>query len=146
MAKLLLPETEQPQTLGKHVLPAPVEERSLMEAVINGAMAGVKLLVGIAALLLAMVSLLALINLFLGWLGGFFGWNWSLEHLLGYVFYPFALLTGIPPSDALWAGTLLGKRMILTEFPVYQELGAMMTDAVAGVFYSGQEIIISLPL
>ena len=140
MAKLMLPELEQPETLGKRVQVPSSGEDGLMEALVNGAMAGVKLLVGIAALLLAMVGMLALLNAVVAFLGHLAGQDWSLERGLGLIFYPFALLIGIPPSDALWAGLMLGKRMVLTELPVYQELGAAMS--APGFAHSPRAVVI----
>lgn len=140
IAKLMMPETGTPDTLGRQVRIPPNEEGGIMEAIINGALAGVNLLTGIAALLLAMVGLLAVLNAVIGFAGQLTGHTWSLEQALAYVFYPFALLIGIPSSDALWAGLMLGKRMVLTELPVYQELGAAL--AAPGFTHSPRAVVI----
>ena len=140
IAKLMLPETGEPLTLGKQVHIPPSEESGLMEALINGALAGVQLLTGIAALLLAMVGLVALLNAGVGYIGHLAGHTWSLEGALGLLFYPFALLVGVPPADASWVGLMLGKRVVLTELPVYQELGAML--AAPGFVHSPRSVVI----
>lgn len=132
MAKLLLPETEKPLTLGVDVKPHYDREDNLIMAVINGAGEGLKLLGGIITLLIAFLGLLALVNLGLGWAGGLanglFGWHvkWSLEALLGYVFYPFTLAMGVPPSDATAVAKVLGERTILTEVFSYKHLADLM--------------------
>jgi CNT family concentrative nucleoside transporter len=132
MAKLVMPETEKPLTLGVDVKPHYEREDSLMMAIINGAGEGLKLLGGIVTLLIAFIGLLALVNLGLGWAGGLanglFGWHveWSVEALLGYLFYPLTLAMGVPPSDALPVAKILGDRTILTEVFSYGRLSELM--------------------
>lgn len=136
MSKLLLPETEKPETLGVVVDAYDEREGSLFEAIINGANAGVRLVVGIAALLLAVLGLMALVNMVLngvGWrLNGLLGihMDWSLEGLLGCFFYPFALVLGVEPGDAMAVSKLLGLRSIATEVPAYQMLSQYIADGV----------------
>jgi CNT family concentrative nucleoside transporter len=134
MAKLIMPETEKPLTLGVDVKPHYEREDNLIMAIINGAWEGLKLLGGILTLLIAFLGLLALVNLGLGWAGGFvngaFGWHlkWSLEGLLGYVFYPFTLAMGVPPSDALAVANILGERTIMTEVFSYKHLADLLAS------------------
>jgi concentrative nucleoside transporter, CNT family len=97
MSKLLMPETGRPETLGLRVTPDVPRESNVIEAILNAANAGVKLIVGICALLLAFLGLVALTDLILnaagGWINGLAGirFDWSLKGLLGIVFYPFTL-------------------------------------------------------
>jgi len=132
MAKLIMPETAKPLTLGLDVKPHYDREDNLIMAVIDGAGDGLKLLGGIVTLLIAFLGLLALVNLGLGWAGGLvnglFGWHveWSLEALLGYLFYPLTLAMGVPPSDALPIAKVLGDRTILTEVFSYGRLAELM--------------------
>jgi len=134
MAKLVMPETEKPLTLGVDVKPHYEREDNLIMAFINGAGEGLKLLGGIVTLLIAFLGLLALVNLGLGWAGGLanglFGWHahWSLEALLGWVFYPFTLVMGVPPHDAAAVAKVLGERTILTEVFSYQHLADLMAS------------------
>ncbi len=133
MSKLLVPETGQPETLGEHVEPHTEEEPSLFASVITGANNGLRLVGGIAALLIAVVGLIAIADLLLGSAGGFvneaLGWqtDWSLANLLGYPFYPFARLMGIPAEDAGVVAQLLGTRLIATEIPAYEELARLLS-------------------
>lgn len=128
MSKVLLPEEETPTTLGRHISPHYEKEKSLFEAVINGANTGVKMIVGIVALLIAILGLVALVDLGLSALGGginsFFGlkMDWSLKGVLGYIFYPFTLILGVPPSDAGTVSKIIGERTVLTEVVAYQDL------------------------
>ncbi len=132
MSKLLLPETESPETLGMYVTPHYDKESSLIEAVINGANAGLKLAVGVAALLIAFLGLVALADFIStgvgAWVNEFIGLNidWSLKGLLGYIFYPFTLVIGVPPSDAFEIAKVIGERAIVTETKSYMDLAALM--------------------
>jgi CNT family concentrative nucleoside transporter len=132
MSKLVMPETEKPKTLGLDIKPVYDRPDNLIMAAINGANDGLKLLGGIVALLLAFLGLLALGDLVLGWLGGnlnhWFGWHfeWSFKSLLGYFYYPFALLLGVPLADVPAVARLLGERTVATEVVAYQHLAELM--------------------
>jgi CNT family concentrative nucleoside transporter len=134
MSKLILPETEKPETLGIEVTPQYEKESTLIEAIINGANAGLKLVLGIVALLLAFLGLVALIDLFLTSVGmrlnSLFGIqiDWSLKGLLGYVFYPFTLVIGVPPSDAFEVAKIIGERTVATEVKSYQDLQVVLSS------------------
>jgi CNT family concentrative nucleoside transporter len=134
MSKLLLPETETPHTLGIDAHPHYEKESTLMEAVINGAEAGFKLVVGIVTLLLALIGLVALLDFLLSGFGSEvnrlvgLSIDWSLKGLLGYLFYPFALVIGVPPSDASEVAKLIGERSILTEVKAYQDLASALAS------------------
>ncbi|MCK4496244.1 MAG: nucleoside transporter, partial [Candidatus Aminicenantes bacterium] len=134
MSKLIMPETEKPKTLGMNVKPFYEREDNLIMAIINGANSGMRYLGGIISLLLAFLGILALLDLILGLFGGYlnlwFGLNidWSLESLLGYVFYPFALILGIPPSDAFEIAKIIGERTVATELVSYQHLSQILAE------------------
>jgi len=132
MSKIILPETETPETLGQHVKPVYTKESNIIEAIINNAYAGVKLIVGICALLLAFLGLVALFDLILGGVGGWInkiiGLNvdWTLKGLLGYLFYPFTLIIGVPPHDAVEIAKIIGERSVVTEITAYQDLSVVL--------------------
>jgi CNT family concentrative nucleoside transporter len=132
MSKIIIPEREIPKTLGEHVKVHYEKETNVFEAIINGANSGVKLIVGIVALLIAVLGLVALVDLILGGIGGkvniLLGINidWSLKGFLGYIFYPFTVMLGVPPEDAGVIARLIGERAILTEVPAYQHLAAAL--------------------
>jgi len=134
LSKLIVPETGTPETLGIHVKPHYEREENLIVAIINGAWSGLRLLGGIVTLLIAFLGILALLDLVLGWAGGFlnnwFGWGfeWSLQSILGYVFYPFTLILGVPPADALEIARVIGERSVTTEIVSYQHLAKLMAD------------------
>ncbi|MBN1893090.1 nucleoside transporter [bacterium] len=132
MSKILLPETGSPETLGLDVKPDYSKDNNVIEAAINGANAGLKLVAGIAALLLAFLGLIALADLLLGGIGGpinsLFGiqFEWSLKNLLGYLFYPLTLAIGVPPEDARIIAGLIGERALVTELTAYQDLAVLL--------------------
>src|SRR4026208_298935 len=117
VSKLLIPETETPETL----VSVPREDEStrsknLISAIIEGAMEGLKLAAGVSALLIAILGMVALVDKLLGsgssWLG--MSEPLSFVRILSWFFYPFALLLGLPTSDVPIAARLLGERVILT--------------------------------
>jgi CNT family concentrative nucleoside transporter len=132
MSKILMPESDKPVTLGLHVKPELARDDNAIEAVINGANAGLKLIIGIAGLLLAFLGLVALADLILNGLGGginhLFGirLDWSLRGLLGWVFYPFTLVIGVPLQDATAVARLIGERSVLTEVTAYKDLAVLL--------------------
>jgi len=134
MAKLLVPETEKPKTLGVKVKPHYEREDNLILAIINGANSGLRLLGGIITLLLAFLGFMALADIILGWLGGYINswlginFTWSLQAILGYIFYPFTLILGIPPADAWQIAKVIGERTVATEVVSYQHLSQLIAD------------------
>lgn len=132
MSKILLPESGKPETLGLRVEPYYEREGSLFEAIINGANAGVRMIAGIAALLVAVLGLVALVDLALSGIGslvnpllGLEG-QWSLGGLCGYLCYPLTLALGVPPADAGEVSRIIGERVIVTEVASYSDLAAAM--------------------
>jgi len=134
MSKLLMPETGKPETLGLDVAPHYEREDNIILAIISGARSGLQLLGGIITLLLAFLGILALLDLGLGWAGGYLNswlglhFEWSFKAILGYIFYPFALITGVPPSDALSVARVVGVRTVATEVVGYQNLAQLLSQ------------------
>ncbi len=124
MSKIIFPEKNKPKTLGARIKLNYEKEKSLFEAIINGANAGVKMIAGITALLIAVLGLVSLLNLILAAINP----DWSLKVFLGYLFYPFTLILGIPPQDAGIISKIIGERTILTEVVSYQDLAAAIKN------------------
>jgi CNT family concentrative nucleoside transporter len=146
VSKVLLPENETPVTLGKSIHPHYEKESSVFEAIINASMAGAKMIVGIVALLIAVLGLVALLDLILGGIGGRFNAiagihvDWSFRNLLGYVFYPFTLICGVPLDDAMSISRIIGERLVVTEVTSYQDLAAAIA---AGTVVHPRSIVIA---
>lgn len=136
LSKIIMPETGQPVTLGIDIAPHYQKESSLMEAIINGANEGVKMLAGIVALLLAFLGIVALTDYLLSGMGSQVNLltgisvDWSLKGLLGYLFYPLTLVIGVPPSDAYEVSRLIGERTVSTEVKAYQDLAVLMSEGL----------------
>ncbi len=132
MSKVLLPEGGKPETLGLRVEPYYERDSSFFEAIVNGANAGARMIVGIAALLVAVLGLVALVDLFFSSIGNLlnplFGLEgqWSLGGLFGYLFYPLTLILGVPPGDAGEVSRIIGERLIVTEVAAYNDLAVAM--------------------
>jgi CNT family concentrative nucleoside transporter len=135
MAKMLVPETEQPKTAGRVVMSEDEEktekEENLLGAVARGTTDGLHLALNIAAMLISFLALIALTNGILGglhnWLAGH-GILWfpaSLEKIFGVLFAPIAWVIGIPWHDCGVIGNLLGTRMVLNELVAFSMLGPM---------------------
>src|ERR687891_510556 len=131
VAKLLIPETETPETLAA-VPPEDESGRSknLIGAIIQGAMDGLKLAAGISALIIAILGIVALFDTILGVASSWFGMSepLSIVRILGWIFYPFAFLHGIQTSDVPIAARLLGERVILTEVFSYNHLAQVISS------------------
>lgn len=122
MAKILVPETEaQSQQVANEEVEIP-KATNVVEAVADGAMSGLRIAVAVGATLLAFISVIALLNGLLGWVGGLFGLTLSFELVLGYLFAPVAWLVGIPWSEAMTAGSLIGNKIVVNEFVAFIQL------------------------
>ncbi len=146
MSKLLIPEEQVPETAGVSIKPHYEKPANLFEAIINGAQDGVKMIVGVAALLIAVLGLVALIDMVLGGAGGsinkFMHVNidWTLKGIAGYLFYPFSLMMGVPPQDAFTVGKIVGERIIATEVAGYQDLAAAISS---NIIHHSRSIVIT---
>ncbi len=134
MSKIIMPETEEPGTLGIDVTPHYERESTAMEAIIKGANEGLKMVAGIVAPLLAFLGIVALLDFLLAGAGtklnNLIGiqMDWSLKGLLGCLFYPFTLVIGVRPSDAFEISKLIGERAVLTEVKSYQDLAVLLSS------------------
>ncbi|MCG8506288.1 MAG: NupC/NupG family nucleoside CNT transporter [Sphingomonadales bacterium] len=125
MAKLLVPESpelHETEIKDLKITAFDPEHRpvNVIEAAADGAMVGLKIAVGVGAMLMAFVALLALLNGIVSGVGGWFDIeNLTLEQILGYVFAPLMFLLGVPWDEAKSAGNLVGQKTILNEFIAY---------------------------
>ncbi len=134
IAKIMFPETEESKTAGKVKTKMERETKNVVDAAATGAAIGMKLAINVAAMLLAFVALLALLNWLLGCAGDgierMFGdvipgdESLSLAMIFGWVFYPLAWCLGVPACDASFMGDLIGTKVSLNELLAYQKLSA----------------------
>ena len=119
MAKLFVPETGEPETMGTVKLEVERTDVNVIDAVGRGTGEGLHLALNVGAMLISFLALVALINAILGLAGV------SLQQILGYGFAPIAWSLGVPWQDAPTIGNLLGTRMVLNEFVAYSQLGPL---------------------
>jgi len=122
LAKILVPETEQPETAGTVRLVVPRTDANVIGAAARGTGEGLNLALNVGAMLISFLALVALVNAILGKFG------LQLETLLGYLFGPLALVMGVPAKDALVVGNLLGTRTVLNELIAYSQLGPLKSS------------------
>jgi CNT family concentrative nucleoside transporter len=137
MSKMLVPETGTPLTRGEVKLQVEREAVNLIDAAARGAGVGLTLALNVAAMLIAFLSLIALVN----WPLQHFGL--SLELFFSWIFAPVALVMGVPWEEAGKVGTLLGQKLIVTEFIAYLEMTKL---TAAGELSARSELIASYAL
>jgi concentrative nucleoside transporter, CNT family len=127
---IMVPEKPESRAAGDLEGLAPVAANT-MDAIVRGTMAGLELLLNICAMLIVMIALVHLVNTMLGLLPAIAGAPLTLEHMLGIVMAPVCWLMGIPWSEAVTAGALMGLKTILNEFVAYLQLVALPADALS---------------
>jgi len=126
MAKMWVPETQQPLTAGRVEMPAMEKDSNILGAIARGTIDGLHLALNVGAMLIVFLALLALLDAMMGWTHLHISWfPWSLEQVLGWIFAPIAWLVGVPWHDATQIGNLLGLRMVTNEFVAFKQLGTM---------------------
>ncbi|MBI2222701.1 MAG: NupC/NupG family nucleoside CNT transporter [Acidobacteria bacterium] len=125
MAKMFVPETQTPLTMGTVKLEVEKTDVNVIDAAGRGTGEGLHLALNVGAMLISFLALVALVNALLGWLGGTIQVDLSLQRVFGWVFAPVAWSMGVPWRDAPTIGNLLGTRMVLNEFVAYSQLGPL---------------------
>jgi CNT family concentrative nucleoside transporter len=131
MAKLFVPETGHPDTMGTVKLNVERTDVNVIDAVGRGTGEGLHLALNVGAMLISFLALIALVNALLGaagdllqqWVG--VGGGLNMQRIFGWAFSPIAWSLGVPWRDAGTIGNLLGTRMVLNEFVAYAQLGAL---------------------
>ena len=124
VAKIIYPETEESQTMGDVNVKIEQTNINAMEALSNGATDGLKLAANIAAMLIAFISFVAMVNYFLSFGGT------SMEEIFGVIFRPLAWTMGVPWNEAQLVGMLMGKKIVLTELVAYGDLQNLIRDGM----------------
>src|SRR6266581_4702294 len=126
MAKMLVPETEQPKTMGVVHMENVERDSNFLAAIARGTSEGLGMAVNVGAMLVAFLALIALTN---GIMGGIHHWvAWfptSLQQIFGWAFAPVAWIIGVPWHDCVQIGNLLGTRMVVNELLAFSYLGPM---------------------
>jgi concentrative nucleoside transporter, CNT family len=128
-AKLMVPEDETPETAGSLDVQVERPDANVIDAAARGASEGLGLALNVAAMLLAFIALISLVNALLGWGGGLLGLDGlTLEGMLGTLLAPLAWMMGVPWADAAAVGELMGLKTVLNEFVAYLRLSAMLGE------------------
>lgn len=146
ISKIMFPETEEPQTKGEVKMEVKKTHLNLMDAISSGASTGMQISINVIAMLIGLLALVAMIDFFLGAIGGFLAAhtnlslafmgieldNLSLKAILGSIFSVFAYLMGVPQAEILDVGSLMGTKLVLNEFIAYIDLLSLMdVDALS---------------
>ena len=133
LAKIVIPETETPETQGRFSCDVSHRHANIIDAAARGTRDGLVLAVNVGAILVAFIALLALVNLGLSWLGGWLADpDFSVEKVLGWMLAPVAWLIGVPWEECGSVGGLLGLRTVTNEAVAYQELGKFVRGGALG--------------
>jgi len=131
ISKMLVPETEEPKTMGVVHMEHVERDTNFIGALARGTSEGLGMAINVGAMLIAFLAMIALTNGILGgvhnWLGGH-GMPWfptSLQQVFGWAFAPVAFIIGVPWHDCVQIGNLLGTRMVLNELVAFSFLGPM---------------------
>ena len=133
VAKIIYPETKSYQIISSNNINLKSQDNNLVDAIGRGATDGLKLAANVAAMLIAFISLVAMINFILSLLGT------SMQEMLGLLFKPLAWTMGIPWTDAKIVGTLMGEKIVLTELIAFRDL----SDYVSNNTISERSVIIA---
>jgi CNT family concentrative nucleoside transporter len=139
---MIRPEVDEPLTKGTLHLHVEKTESNVIEAAAGGAAVGVQLAINVAAMLMAFVALVALLNFGLQWVGTLFGLaenQLSLQFLLGQALRPLAFVMGVPWQDTAYVGSLIGIKTALNEFVAYAQFAS---DLGSGVVLSPRSSVI----
>ena len=123
IAKLMMPETDKPQTMGHTHIELPRTGENILDAIASGTTDGLRLAANVGAMLIAFIALVAMVNFGLGWLGEkLFGATLTLQQIFGWLFAPLAWVMGVPAQDITKVGSLLGQKTVLNEFVAYSSM------------------------
>ncbi len=138
IAKIFFPERDTPQTMGDmESVDVEVESKDAngIDAAASGALEGLRLALNVGAMLIAFIALIAMVNYFLGWFGGVTYINTlipeeelTLQYILGWIFAPVTFIIGVPAEDIFTLASLVGIKIVSTEFIAYSELTDLIGD------------------
>jgi len=129
IAKVMIPETEEPETRGTLKLAVERPDVNVIDAASRGASEGLHLALNVGAMLLAFIALVALVNALISWGGGVVGLEGlTLERILGWILAPLAWMLGVSWADAPAVGALMGMKTVLNEFVAYLGLADLLAS------------------
>jgi CNT family concentrative nucleoside transporter len=143
ISKIVFPETEASETKGTIKLEVKKEHANIMDAISHGASDGMKISLNVIAMLIGVIALIALVDALLGYFGHFLAWtgvsldavglnvdNLRLKDIVGSLFSLFAVVMGVPASESMTVGSLMGTKMVINEFVAYSDLSPMIQQGL----------------
>ncbi len=118
ISKIIYPETEESQTMGKVKLEIKKEHTNLIDAISHGAGDGMKIAINVIAMLIGFIALIAFVNYCLGKIYP----DLSLDYIFGKLFYPLAWCMGVPDVDVQQVATIMGQKLTINEFVAFDTL------------------------
>lgn len=145
ISKIVWPETEESETMGKVKLEVKTPYTNVIDAVTHGAGDGMKISINVIAMLIGFLGLIALINFLLFKIGILFhlDFNLTLDWIFGKLFSPMAWAMGVPAGDVANVATMLGKKLTINEFVAFSDLTQTMVPNKAGELVKGYQSVIS---
>ncbi|WDV45818.1 NupC/NupG family nucleoside CNT transporter [Clostridiaceae bacterium M8S5] len=129
ISKIMIPEVEEPVTKGTVKIEMENVDANIIDAAARGTSEGLHLALNVGAMLLSFIALVAMVNAIIGLVGGWIGMDYlSLEWIFGRLFAPLAYIMGVPWSDAIQAGNLLGQKVVINEFYAYSSLSTLIKE------------------
>jgi CNT family concentrative nucleoside transporter len=129
-AKIMVPETETPATMGTVRVDIPRTDVNVVDAAARGASEGLHLALNVGAMLVAFVALVSMVDRGVGWVGHLLGHDgWTFARLLGVVLAPLAYVLGVSWTEAPTVGALLGTKTVLNEFLAYRSMTETLATA-----------------
>ncbi len=129
IAKLMLPESGQPVTLGTVQIDIPKVDVNVVDAAARGTTEGLRLAANVGAMLIAFIALTAMVNFGLQRIGDLVGVALSLQRVMAWIFTPLAWSLGVPLPDVPKVAGLLGEKMVLNEFVAYARMGRELAES-----------------
>jgi len=139
ISKIVFPETQQSETKGIVKLEVKKQHTNIMDAISHGATDGMTISINVIAMLIGVIALVALVDALLGYFGLLLNWtgvsldfiglnveNLRLKDVFGAFFSLFAIVMGVPPSESLQVGSLMGTKMVINEFVAYSDLAPII--------------------
>jgi CNT family concentrative nucleoside transporter len=143
ISKIVFPETEESETKGRVKLEVKTQYTNIMDAISHGASDGMKISINVIAMLIGVIALIALVDALLGYFGHFLAWagvtldaiglnvdNLRLKDVVGSIFRFFAIVMGVPVSESMQVGSLMGTKMVINEFVAYSDLSPMIQQGI----------------
>ncbi len=138
ISKIVFPETEESQTMGKVKLDVKSSYSNVIDAISHGAADGFKIAMNVIAMLIGFIALIALVN----WILIHIHPTLSLDYLFGKLFYPFAWAMGVPTQDISNAATLFGQKLTINEFVAFKN----MTSSTVPILTQKGTLIVSIAI